>query len=176
MTFNEWLEWAMDRETSFELIDGEPFAMSPQTAGHVAVNRIVANAVEAAIREAGKPCRVLSDGVIVKIDEATGYEPDALIYCGEKVAPETVVIEGPLVVFEVISPGSVAHDTITKLEAYFRAPSIMHYVIVDPWAERVVMHSRRTGGEIVTLSVTEPTFALDPPGITLAPQDFWDRD
>lgn len=116
------------------------------------------------------------DSVSVKIDDLHGFVPDALIYCGDKLPSETVVIDEPLVVFEVISPGSVARDTIMKLEGYFRVASIAHYVIVDPWEERVLVHSRSKRGEIITKSITTATFDLDPPGITLAPASFWDRD
>jgi hypothetical protein len=52
----------------------------------------------------------------------------------------------------------------TKLEKYFRPPSVQYYLIV--WADqRRVVHPRRACGSVATMVHTEGTITLDPPGL-----------
>jgi Uma2 family endonuclease len=61
----------------------------------------------------------MPNGMSVRVDNETVYEPDALVYCGPRVPNGTMFIENPVVVVEVISPASEAVDTGEKLVGYF---------------------------------------------------------
>ena len=173
MTVDEFLAWAEGRPGRYELFRGEVFMMSPETVGHLEAKVAVYDALRAAVRMRGLACYVLPDGATVRLNGTTAYEPDALIYCGQKLPSSAIEIPNPVVVVEVLSPSTQRIDTTLKLAGYFRLPSVAHYLIVDPAQRSVIHHARGTGDTIVTRIVAEGTIALDPPGIALAMDDIY---
>ena len=107
------------------------------------------------------------------MDETTAYEPDALVYCGQKVAPTALEIPNPVIIVEVLSPSSKRIDVSLKLAGYFRLPSVAHYLIVDPTQPSIIHHARGSGDTILTRIVTDGTITLDPPGLELAVADIY---
>ena len=149
MTADAYLAWLDEQPTwRYELVDGQIIAMNPQRAEHIEVKYKVLHELVTALN--GKNCHALGDGMCVRIDDRTVFEPDALVYCGEKIAGDTTVIDDPIVVVEVLSPGTKTVDTTKKLEGYFKLPSVRHYLIVDPKAKAVVHHARDETGAIAT--------------------------
>jgi Uma2 family endonuclease len=173
MTVDEFFAWAEGRKGRYELYKGEVFAMSPETAGHAETKAAVYMALWAAIRACRLPCHVFPDGMTVRIDETTAFEPDAVVYAGEKIPRSAIEVPNPLIVVEVLSPSTQQVDASIKLAGYFRLPSIVHYLIVDPTEPMIVHHSRSAGNDITTRVVTEGVIALDPPGLELAVADIY---
>jgi Uma2 family endonuclease len=173
MSVNEYLTWAQAHPGRYELSNGEVIAMSPEGAGHAAVKYAVQTALLAGIRARSLPCHMLPDGMTVRIDDATAYEPDALVYCGAKLALSAVEVPAPIVVVEVLSPPTWRIDASAKLAGYFRVPSVAHYLIVDPHKPLVVHHARGSGETILTRVVTQGTIELDPPGLSVTLADFY---
>lgn len=173
MTVDEFLAWADGRPGRYELFRGEVFAMSPEVVGHTKAKGAVYVALLANVRKRGLQCHVLTDGPTVRIDETTAYEPDALVYCGDELPPMSLEVPNPVIVVEVLSSSTRRVDVSLKLASYFRLPSVLHYLIVDPTQRSVVHHARSAGDTILTRIVTEGTIALDPPGIALAMNDIY---
>jgi Uma2 family endonuclease len=170
---DEFLAWAEGRPGRYELFRGEVYAMSPEVVGHTEVKGAVYVALLTAIRARGLPCHTLTDGPTVRIDSDTAYEPDALVYCGEKLPPTALEVPNPVIVVEILSPSTRRIDVSIKLSGYFRLPSLTHYLIVDPAQPSVVHHARGTGDAILTRIVTEGAITLDPPGLKLALSDIY---
>ena len=173
LTVDEYLAWAEQQPGRFELLDGAVVAMSPEGAGHAEKKAAVHAALLAAIRSRGLACYALPDGMTVRIDDTTAYEPDALVYCGKKLLPSAVEVQNPVVVVEVLSPSTRHIDLSAKLADYFRLPSIAHYLIVDPEKPRIVHHARAIDDTILTRIVNDGTVRLDPPGLELAMPDIY---
>ncbi len=171
MTVDEYLAWAEEHPGRYELLDGTVFAMPPEGAGHAEKKAAVHAALLAGIRARHLACHALPDGMTVRIDDTTAYEPDALVYCGPKLAPSALEVPNPLIVVEVLSPSTRHIDLSAKLADYFRLPSIAHYLIVDPEKPRIVHHARSAGDAILTRIVTAGGITLDPPGITFTMDD-----
>jgi Uma2 family endonuclease len=174
MTVDEFLTWADGRLGRYELYRGEVYPMSPETAGHAETKAAVYTALRQAIRGRTSPCHVLPDGMTVRIDKATAFEPDAVVYAGEKISAFAVEVPNPLIVVEVLSPSTRQFDAAVKLTGYFRLPSIVHYLIIDPTEPMIVHHARGAGDEIITRVITEGAIALDPPGLEIALADIYD--
>lgn len=173
MNVDEFLAWAEGRPGRYELFRGSVYAMTPERAVHAAVKFAVQTALANAIRARGVPCHMLPDGMTVRIDDSTAHEPDALVYCGPRLAPSALEVPNPVVVVEVLSPSTRQIDVQYKLAGYFRVPSVAHYLVVDPDKPLVVHHARRDDGTILTRILSEGTIALDPPGIELAIADMY---
>jgi Uma2 family endonuclease len=173
LTVDEYLAWAEQQPGRFELLDGAVIAMSPEGAGHAERKAAVHAALLAAIRARGLACHTLPDGMTVRIDERTAYEPDALVYCGTKLQPSAVEVPRPIVVVEVLSPSTRHIDLSAKLADYFRHPSIAHYLIVDPERPRIIHHARAIDDTILTRIVNEGAIRLDPPGMEVSMADIY---
>jgi Uma2 family endonuclease len=173
MNVDEYLAWAHAHRGRYELRDGEVVTRSPEGAGHAAVKFSVQTALLAGIRARSLPCHMLPDGMTVRIDETTAYEPDALVYCGPKLSASDIEVPAPIIVVEVLSPSTRRIDASAKLAGYFRLPSVAHYLIVDPHKPLVLHHARGEGVMILTHIMTQGTIDLDPPGLTVALADIY---
>jgi Uma2 family endonuclease len=173
MTVDEFLAWAQERPGRYDLEDGVVHAMSPEGAGHAKVKFAVQTALVAAIRARRLLCHMLPDGMTVRVEEMTAYEPDALVYCGTELPPTAVEVPDPMIVVEVLSPSTRRVDASAKLVGYFRLPSVAHYLIVDPNRPLVIHHARQAGDVIATRIVTAGIIVLDPPGMELRVSDIY---
>jgi Uma2 family endonuclease len=142
MNVDQFLGWAVGQPGRYELFRGEVYAMSPETVGHSDRKFAACTALRRAIGERALPCFAVPDGATVRIDEATAYEPDALVYCGQRVSPSAMEIPNPVIVVEVLSPTTRQFDVSIKLAGYFRLPSVAHYLIIEPTQPLIVHHAR----------------------------------
>jgi Uma2 family endonuclease len=173
MTVDEYLAWAEGQPGRFELYAGTVYAMAPERAGHAQVKFAVQTALRTAIRQVGVPCHMLPDGMTVRIDAHTAHEPDALVYCGEKVPDSAIEVPNPVIVVEVLSPSTRRIDASAKLAGYFSIPSVQHYLIIDPDRRLVIHHARGASDVLATRIVYAGSIALVPPGLEVAVADFF---
>jgi len=168
MTVEEFLLWAEGKEGRWELIDGAASMMSPERSLHAETKAEAYVALREAIRLKELPCRVYPDGMAVRIDARTTYEPDASVTCGPRAPADAVEITDPVIVVEVLSPSTAAIDHGRKLSDYFSLPSVQHYLILDPDRRVVIHHKRGAGDAIETRVLTGGVARLDPPGFEVA--------
>lgn len=167
MTVDEFLAWAESQEGRWELRDGVPVAMSPERVAHVETKFAAASTIAAAIKNAGVPCRMLLDGVAVRLDSRSTYQPDIVVYCGQRLPPNAVEAPNPVVVVEVLSPSTRAVDLRLKVRRYFEILSIQHYLILDPDDRSIIHHARGEGDVLLTRIVSAGALRLDPPGFSI---------
>jgi Uma2 family endonuclease len=169
MTADEFLAWAMEQPEGehYELVDGEVIGMAPERLSHARIKGIVFQALRLAIRTAGVACEAVPDGMSVRVDAETVFEPDAMVYCGPRLDGNAIEVPAPAIVVEVVSPSSHKRDSGTKLESYFRIDSVRHYLIVTIRNRAVIHHERNEHGNITTRIIRDGPIRLDPPGIEL---------
>jgi Uma2 family endonuclease len=176
MTAAEFLPWAETQEAGrFELSGGEVIAMSPERGAHTRVKYATWLALRGAIRAAGLPCDALGDGPAVRIDDDTVYEPDVLVTCGARMGANDILAPPPLVIVEVTSPSNSRVDLTTKLADYFRIGALRHYIVVVTARRLVIHHRRGEDGAILTRMLPSGPLTLDPPGITVAVESFFEE-
>jgi len=167
--FRRWYE-AQPRGR-YERVDGRIVAMAPERGAHLRVKGAVYKALDRAVTIAGVHCQALPDGATVETGDSD-YEPDALVNCGEAMADDAVSAPNPVIVVEVLSPGTASTDTGAKLADYFRVPSVMHYLIVHP-TRRTVIHHRRAVDGIETRIIVNGPITMDPPGIVITAEEVY---
>ena len=167
ITVSQYLAWAATKSARkrTELINGQIVDMAPERIGHIELKFAATSVLKSAIALAGLHCHALADGATIQIDEHTAYEPDALVYCGEKLSGEAMIVPNPIIILEVLSPTTAHMDTSAKLIGYFKLPSVRHYLIVDPDARTVTHHARGVDGVMSARTASDGTLRLDPPGI-----------
>ncbi len=172
MTVDEFMKWYETAEGRWELHDGVPVRKHDPAKGqserieHVSVKAEIYLALRNGVQKSGIECHALPDGASVRINDHTHYEPDALVYCGKRLAKGTVFIPEPVIIVEVLSPGTRGKDLTDKLKDYFTLPSVAHYLVLDPERE-TIMHYFRETDHLGLRHVTGPHLALEPPGLTI---------
>lgn len=168
----EFRRWYEAQQTGrYERVDGQIVAMAPERGAHLRVKGAIYKALDRAIAVAGVVCQALPDGATVETGDSD-YEPDALVNYGEAMADDAVAAPNPVIVVEVLSPGTASTDTGGKLADYFRVSSIAHYLIVHP-IRRTVTHHRRAGASINTMVIVNGPITLDPPGIVITVEEIY---
>ena len=173
MTADEFLAWAesLPKEAGkFELWDGEVVVrhgpgFEEERSEHWDTKGAMYRALHDAIERAGLPCFAAVDGPMVRLSPSRLAQPDVLVYCGPRVPRGVREVPNPLILVEVLSPGTGNRDRGVKLEGYFTLPSLSHYLIIDPDRARLIHHRRGTGSAIAPSIVTGPRIRLDPPGL-----------
>jgi Uma2 family endonuclease len=173
-TADAFIAWALEQPTGrFELRNGVVVAMAPERVAHARAKLRAVNALAAAIAAAGLGCEALPDGMAVRVNDRTVYEPDALVRCGPPLPGAAVELDDPVVVVEVVSPSSRGIDRGAKLAGYFALPSVRHYLIVDLDQRLVIHHQRDAEGLIGVRILRDGPLTLDPPGLTIDVGDLF---
>jgi len=173
MSAEDFLAWSQTQAGRYELAAGEVLAQASERAAHAKIKGHVFMALHNSIRAEGLHCHALPDGMAVRIGADTVFEPDAQVYCGPELPPDTILVDSPVIVVEVLSPSTGKNDALGKLAAYFRVPSVAHYLIVSPDEHLIFHHARGEGTTILTRIVREGALALDPPGLEIAVSDIY---
>ena len=175
MTVDQFLAWLEEgpEGARYELVAGEVVAMAPERAAHARLKARIWRALDDQIGERGVSCEALPDGMTVQIDAHTAYEPDAVVHCSAALADDALLVPEPVIVVEVLSPTTKAHDAGAKLAGYFRLPSVRHYLLVRTEQRTVIHHRCGDDGAIATRIVTSGVLQLDPPGLTLKLQQIY---
>ena len=88
MTSDEFIAWAMEQGSRYELVAGEIVGMAPERiAAYPCQGSISGVDLTEAIEAGSLPCEALVDGMAVEVDETTTYEPDTLVRCGTPLPP-----------------------------------------------------------------------------------------
>jgi Uma2 family endonuclease len=144
MTIAEFLRWEDGTDTRYELLGGEPVAMAPPAVAHGVLALRLGVRIEAALRSR-PPCIAQSEAGIVRPDrDDTCYVADLAVTC-TPLRPGQHLIADPLLIVEILSPGTVAHDRHTKVPDYRRIASVREILLID--SERVFAEILRRDGE-----------------------------
>jgi Uma2 family endonuclease len=159
-TATEYLALERAAEHKSELVNGRIYAMAGASLEHI---QIVGNLfAEIRARLRGRPCRVFSNELRVKVSQTGMYTyPDVVALCEtprlEDAHGDTLL--NPAVIIEVLSESTERYDRGEKFAHYRKLESLREYILVAQDAvlvERYVRH-----GEHWTLSeMSDPEGAL----------------
>jgi len=147
MTYPQYLAAEASAEVRHEYLAGEVWAMAGGTIEHGALAAAIGRELGGALR--GKPCRVFSSDVRVRIAETDlATYPDLSVVCGSlATAPDDEdAITNPIVLVEVLSDSTEAYDRGAKSAHYRRIASLREYVLVSQAEPRVEVFRRSEGG------------------------------
>jgi Uma2 family endonuclease len=173
LTVEEYLKAYRDAPGRYELVSGHVVKLAAETARHVRLKGKIFRALSAAIERKGLDCEAFQDGISVKISTNTAREPDVSVQCGKSLSDESLVLDRPLILVEVVSPGSATKDESQKLAEYFRLPTVMHYLIVWPNERMCYHHKRLADGKVLTTIVRSGKVEFEPPGMLLSIKDIF---
>lgn len=151
-TFADCLAW--DENDRIEIISGEAIMMASPSRMHQKISgeifRQLANYLE------GKKCEVYSAPFAVRLfeqetdlpeDADTVVEPDISVICDSGKLDRYGCKGAPDMIIEVLSPSSLRHDRLVKLNLYQRA-GVREYWIVDPENRAVQVFLQDASGSL----------------------------
>ena len=138
-TIEQFLAWEERQELKHEFNDHQPEAMTGGTAAHETTKVNLLMALGNRLR--GKPCRPYGSDLKVRIGDKIRY-PDAFVVC-TPVAMNSTVVTDPVVIFEVLSPGTALKDRIVKNQEYQSLPSVQRYVMLEQDSVAATVFERR---------------------------------
>jgi len=151
-TFADCLTW--DEDERIEIITGETFLMGAPSRIHQKISmelfRQLANYLE------GKKCEVYPAPFSVRLFERDGdrpedvdtvVEPDISVVCDSGKLDKHGCKGAPDMVIEILSPFSLRHDRLVKLNLYQRA-GVREYWIADPENRSVMVFLPDAGGSL----------------------------
>lgn len=181
----EYLEISEKSDERLEWIDGRiyprhnPYGLLPQAmAGasdrHIDINTSLLIAVGNLLR--GNNCFVVNQDQKVKTRSSFSF-PDLTIYCGNREKDERGNLTNPVVIFEVLSPGTRAYDESEKFDALRQLPSLQDYLLVSQ--DRVLVEHRHRRAEnrwdLIYHNRLDDQIALESIEITLAVSEIYER-
>jgi len=174
MSREAYRQWAAEQPRGrFERVDGRVVAMAAERAIHADRKGLAWLALRRAIAAAGLPCHAYPDGMTVEVDDSD-FEPDVVVHCGPRLPPDATAVPDPLIVVEVLSPRTKGTDLTRKLVAYFRVPTIRHYLILFADRPQVIHHRRREDDQGIDTQIRKNgEIRLDPPGITITVEEMY---
>jgi Uma2 family endonuclease len=158
MTLEEFLRWEDGTDTRYELIDGSPVAMAPPARAHGILCARLAGEINAALRSR-RPCTAQAEAGIARPDRADScYIADLAVTCRPYQRGEQLV-QDPILIVEVLSPGTQRHDRQTKVAAYREIESVQEILLVDSEAAYAEIF-RRSGAGWLSEIVRRPEAEL----------------
>lgn len=126
-TWTDYQSWTDDER--WEIIDGEPYQMAAPNSLHQMLCTDLCVILANHFR--GKPCRVISSPLDVRLSEVDVVQPDLLVICDKTQITKSHIEGPPSLVVEVLSPSSLRHDKVRKARLYAKA-GVGEYWIVQP--------------------------------------------
>ncbi|WP_246662206.1 Uma2 family endonuclease [Prosthecodimorpha hirschii] len=164
MSFDDFEELLLDKPDNerWELIGGRVIRgmVGARWEHHIIAQNLMV-ALRSHIKATGRPCRVFQETFFLKRRELDfAVLPDVMVRCGP-MEPASASVPDPMVVIEVLSPGTEPRDRYDKWDGYRQIPSLQHYVLVH--RDRILVEIKtRQGTEWTTTVVDDPAaeFAL----------------
>ncbi|HEY1301315.1 MAG TPA: Uma2 family endonuclease [Stellaceae bacterium] len=174
MSLAEFLHWEDGTDARYELLDGIVVAMAPPAPAHGFLAARLCAGIEAVLRSR-RPCMVQVEAGIARPDrDDTCYIADLAVTCkppqrGDQLIPD------PVLIVEILSPGTALYDRQTKVSDYRRVPSVTEILLIDStsiFAEVL----RRERDRWITEIVRGPqaTLSLASIGLTAAMSDLYE--
>jgi Uma2 family endonuclease len=155
-TYDDMQKW--DEDTRWELIDGHPYAMSAPSLIHQSILGEIHVALKLHFK--GSPCRVVLAPFDVKFSDINVVQPDLIVACSKGLGYR--FHQGPPdLVIEILSPSTLRHDRIRKLNLYanFQVPEYW-LVTQQPLMVEVLQNQ---SGSFVTRGAYDESHILQSP-------------
>ena len=174
MTLTEFLRWEDGTDTRYELLNGVPVAMAPPAIAHGRLALRLGARIDSALRSRS-PCFGQSEAGIAKPDRSdTCYIADLAVTCTPSERGQQL-LQDPLLIVEILSPGTALYDRQTKVSDYRRIPSVEEILLINS-ASIFAEVLRREGDRWLTEIVRGPqgTLSLASIGLTAAMSELYE--
>lgn len=161
MTPEAYLAYEHDQSIRHELVDGYLYAMTGASDRHEEIALNLAAALRVHLR--GSPCRVYKGDLKIRVADDF-YYPDVFVRCSPE-RGDPYFKTDPVLIAEVLSPGTQRYDRGDKRLAYFSLPTLREYVLIAQ--DRMRVEIIRRDREVEALDRSDQTLCLESVGFSL---------
>ncbi len=140
LTPEEYLAYERNQSVRHELVDGYLYAMTGASDRHEEIALNLASALHGHLRDS--PCRVYKGDLKIRVADDF-YYPDVFVRCGEA-RGDPYFKTDPVLIAEILSPGTQRYDRGDKRLAYWRLPTLQEYVLIAQDRMQVHVYRRDT--------------------------------
>jgi len=142
----EYIEMEIASDVKHQYFDGEVFAMAGAPARHNIIAGNIHGDTRFQLR--GSPCVPFGSDQRVKVQESgLRTYPDVSIACEPHFENQKELdLLNPLVIFEILSPGTAAYDRGEKFRHYRQIPSLREYILVEQDRPHIEQFIRQDNG------------------------------
>jgi Uma2 family endonuclease len=144
-TLEEYFALERVSEARYEYWDGDILCMSGGTAHHYIISENLRTRLAQELQ--GRDCQAYSGGVPIQTPSIPPYRyPDASVVCGKPVFAGINgidILTNPVIIVEVLSPGTEHLDREEKRDAYQKISSLKEYLIVAQDAPHITLYRRQ---------------------------------
>ena len=174
MTLEEFLAWEAGQPERWEFFDGEAFMM----AGGSDVHNVVTGNMYMALRIGlqNTRCNVFMSDVRLRLAASDDlFYPDVFVTCSDADRDRRQVKEDPVLIAEVLSPSTEAHDRGDKFAAYRRFTGLKTVLFLSQDRPHVECFTRGEDGRWILSEASGDTASLALPafGFELALADLY---
>jgi Uma2 family endonuclease len=144
-------------DTKYEYDNGYVVAMAGGTPQHSKIAAFAIAELTNALRDS--PCGVFTSDVRVQVAATRYVYPDVTVSCDAEDQRADDMLRLPVVIIEVLSPGTERSDRGSKLHAYRACLSIQEYVLIN--TDRPLIEVYRRGGEVMSYYLYGPDDVLE---------------
>ena len=173
MSAADFLAWDATQTVRHEFVAGEVFAMAAAGEAHVTLALNIAMQLRQHL--AGSPCRTFITDMKLRVEASDAYYyPDVMVTCSKSDTADPMVKREPVLLVEVLSPSTAAHDRGEKFVAYRLLPSLQEYLLVNPATRRCDVYRKGADG-LWVLHPFEPgqDLRLACVELTITPAQLW---
>ncbi|HEY2616511.1 MAG TPA: Uma2 family endonuclease [Acetobacteraceae bacterium] len=170
MSLGDFLDWENRQEFKYEFDGFQPVAMTGVTTAHAAIQRNLLGLLFNRLR--GHRCQAYGSDLKIQVAGRMRY-PDAFIVCSP-ITPGATVIDDPVVVFEILSPGTSYQDRIEKNREYRATPSIRRYVILEQTRPAATVYARAGDDWVADVLVGEAELTLPEIGSSISLSEVYE--
>ncbi len=163
MTPEEYLAYEQDQPLRHELVDGYLYAMTGASDRHEEIALNLATALQLHLR--GTPCRVYKGDLKIRVADDF-YYPDVFVRCREE-RGDPYFKTDPVLIAEVLSPGTQRYDRGDKRLTYFSLPTLQEYVLIAQERMQVEVYRRHTPGLAQRLERVDDLLRLESVDFTI---------
>jgi len=150
MTLEEFLAWDDGTDNIYELVEGFPVAMAPPAEAHRILAVRLASRIDAAL--AGRrPCNAQIDAGVTRPDRVDSYHVADIAVTCQANEPRQQAIREPILLVEILSPGTERHDRRIKLVIYRQIASVQEILLIDSESYYAELHRRQNAHWITEL-------------------------
>jgi Uma2 family endonuclease len=131
MTIAEFLVWQLDQEQRYELVNGQPVAMTGAKLRHDRVTGNAFSEIRRQLRASGSPCDAFTADIGIRTPMGNLRRPDVSVLC-PPFDEEATTSDNPRLIVEVLSESTEQIDRLVKLDEYKAIGALDYIVIADP--------------------------------------------
>ncbi|HBA66025.1 MAG TPA: hypothetical protein DCZ48_07580 [Methylococcaceae bacterium] len=140
----DYLEGERNGRIRHELIDGIAYAMTGASDKHNKISGNVFAELRNVLKQRQSPCTAYINDMKVKAQNDF-YYPDVMVVCDQEDLELDYYKTQPVIIVEVLSPGTRRIDKTLKRQAYLSLESLQEYVLIEQDKAEIEVFTRQSG-------------------------------